>query len=123
MKRLIIVTRKEKLDDIKNLFRDKYFCGMTVSDVVGIGNQSDYMDDEGVRLDKKGNIDVHLISKVRIETVVMDDQVEPLIEDVCETAYTGRYGDGKIFVEDVIDAVRIRTRERGEDALSTAYRH
>lgn len=121
MKRLIIVTRKEKLDDIKKIIQEKYACGMTVTQVEGVGNQADFKDSEGVRLGKNNQLDVILMPKVRIEAVVMDEQTEPLIEDICRAARTGRYGDGKIFVENVIDAIRIRTGERGEDALNTTY--
>ena len=121
MKRLIIVTRKEKLDDIKKIIQVKYACGMTVTQVEGVGNQADFQDSEGVRLGKNNQLDIILMPKVRIEAVVMDNQTEPLIEAICQAARTGRYGDGKIFVEDVIDAIRIRTGERGEDALNTTY--
>ncbi|MCR5370512.1 MAG: P-II family nitrogen regulator [Clostridium sp.] len=121
MKRLIIVTRKEKLDAIKKIMQEKYACGMTVTQVEGVGNQADFKDSEGVRLGRNNQLDIILMPKVRIEAVVMDDQTEPLIRDICETARTGRYGDGKIFVENVIDAIRIRTGERGEDALNTTY--
>ncbi len=123
MKRLIIVTRKEKLDAIKKLIQEKYACGMTVTQVEGVGNQADFKDSEGVRLGKNNQLDIILMPKVRIEAVVKDDQAESLIEDVCAVARTGRFGDGKIFVEDVIDAIRIRTGERGEDALNTTYRN
>ncbi len=109
MKRLIIVTRKEKLDAIKKIMQEKYACGMTVTQVEGVGNQADFKDSEGVRLGRNNQLDIILMPKVRIEAVVMDDQTEPLIRDICETARTGRYGDGKIFVENVIDAIRIRT--------------
>ncbi len=123
MKRLIIVTRKEKLDAIKKLIQEKYACGMTVTQVEGVGNQADFKDSEGVRLGKNNQLDIILMPKVRIEAVVKDDQAESLIEDVCAVARTGRFGDGKIFVENVIDAIRIRTGERGEDALNTTYRN
>ena len=123
MKRLIIVTRKEKLDAIKKLIQEKYACGMTVTQVEGVGNQADFKDSEGVRLGKDNQLNIILMPKVRIEAVVKDDQAESLIEDVRAAARTGRFGDGKIFVEDVIDAIRIRTGERGEDALNTTYRN
>ena len=55
--------------------------------------------------------------KVRIDAVVRDEDAEPLIDAICDVAATGKFGDGKIFVYDVVDAVRIRTRERGEAAL------
>ena len=121
MKRLIIVTRKEKLDAIKKILQEKYFCGMTVNEVEGVGNQADFKDSEGVRLGKDNQLDIILMPKIRIESVVMDDQAEPIIEDILKATRTGRYGDGKIFVENVIDAIRIRTGERGEDALNTTY--
>ena len=159
MKRLIIVTRKEKLDAIKKLIQEKYACGMTVTQVEGVGNQADFKDSEGVRLGKDNQLNIILMPKVRIEAVVKDDQAESLIEDVCAAARTGRFGDGekaparilailvdddsveqvvetvlacartgkvgdgKIFIHDVLDAIRIRTGERGEDALNTTYRN
>ena len=71
MKRLIIVTRKEKLDAIKKIMQEKYSCGMTVTQVEGIGNQADFKDTEGVRLGRNNQLDIILMPKVRIEAVVM----------------------------------------------------
>lgn len=117
MKGLIIFTRKEKLDAVKQVLHDRTPGGMAVSDVLGCGRQKADPNITGIPLVPGIEVEIGLMHKVRIDAVVRDEDAEPLIDAICDVAATGKFGDGKIFVYDVVDAVRIRTRERGEAAL------
>ncbi len=88
-------------------------------DVQGCGTFAASMDSEGLVFSADMKRDVHLTSKIRFDVVVEDDVVEELIDKVCDAAYTGNFGDGKIFVCPVETALRIRTRERDSEALSS----
>ncbi|WP_088336524.1 P-II family nitrogen regulator [Methanopyrus sp. KOL6] len=113
MKMIQAVIRPEKLDEVKEALDEAGYPGMTVIDVKGRGRQRGIVHryrDEEYRID--------LLDKVMIEIVVDDEDVEKVIDIICEHARTGRPGDGKIFVIPIEDAVRVRTGERGEDALS-----
>jgi nitrogen regulatory protein P-II 1 len=112
MKRIEAYIRPEMLDDIKDVIISMSLNGVTISEVLGCGSQKGWK--EYVR---GSEVDINFLPKIRIETVVMDDQVETVIDKICETAQTGDVGDGKIFVTEVLDAVRIRTKERGEAAI------
>ncbi|MBP3311246.1 MAG: P-II family nitrogen regulator [Butyricicoccus sp.] len=117
MKGLMILIRKEKLDAVKAVLQKRNASGMTVTKVLGCGRQKLNSDAEGVQFMPGMEMQRGLLSKLRIDVIVKDEDVEPLIDAICEAAYTGKYGDGKIFIYDVIDAVRIRTKERGPSAV------
>lgn len=117
MKGLIIVIRNEKLDAVKNILQNYNSGGMTVSNVVGCGRQKGYADLEGVVFHPDKKVSTYLLSKIQINVIVKDSDVNDLINQICDVAQTGKCGDGKIFVYDVLDAVRIRTNEHGEDAI------
>lgn len=117
MKGLMIMIRKEKLDAVKAVLQKRNASGMTVSKVLGCGRQKTTPDIEGLQFVPGMEMQRGLLSKLRIDIIVKDEDVEPLIDDICEAAYTGKCGDGKIFIYDVIDAVRIRTKERGPSAV------
>lgn len=112
MKKLTAVVRQEKLEVLKQALFDKGIRGMTISQVQGCGNQHGWK--EYVR-----GIEVLLntIPKVEFEIVVDDEQVNDLVQVVCDAARTGEVGDGKIFVTPVEDVIRIRTGEHGPAAL------
>ncbi len=116
MKQLSIIVRKEKLVDVKNVLFEYNSGGMTVYDVMGCGHYRE-LDSEGVSYVPKSDPHINLTSKVRIDTVVNDDKVEMLMDKICDVASTGKCGDGKIFVTNVEDAIRIRNRERGTEAI------
>jgi nitrogen regulatory protein P-II 1 len=106
------VIRREKLDDIKNALEKAGFVGMTVYEVKGRGRQ------KGYRLNFRGRqFDVDLLPKLKIELIVEDIDVEKVIEVIRKSAFTGEIGDGKIFVYPVVDVIRIRTGERGKNAI------
>ena len=113
MKKVEAIIRPYKLDDVKDGLDAIGAGGMTISEVRGFGTgrgkAAIYPGAEYV---------IDFIPKVKIEIVVDDDAVEAIVEVISEAARTGESGDGKIFVLPVHDAVRIRTSERGPDAIS-----
>jgi nitrogen regulatory protein P-II 1 len=112
MKKIEAYIRPEKLTDIKETLNRLNINGLTVSEVMGAGNQKGWM--EYVR---GTAVEYNFLPKVKLEIVVPDEQADELVDTLCREAYTGEVGDGKIFIYDVLDAVRIRTRERGTDAV------
>ena len=108
MKKLEIIIRPERLDDLKTILNSCNAHGLMITNIMGYGSQKGHKQAyNGV--DFGGN----LLPKVKVETIVDDDTAEKIIDLVIEEINTGLYGDGKIFVYDVCDAVRIRTGERG----------
>jgi len=106
MKMVVAVIRPEKLESVKKALEAKGFVAMTVTEVKGRGEQ------KGITLQFRGRtMDVDLLSKVKIEIVVRDEDVDAVIDTIVKSARTGRYGDGKIFVLPVERSVRIRTGE------------
>lgn len=117
MKELVMIIRPEKLEDIKKIL-DKVHCGgMTISTVMGCGTQKGIADETVVNEIKGFKTTINLLPKVRIEVVVHEKKVEPIIASVREICATDHVGDGKIFIRNIEDAVRIRTGERGLKAL------
>ncbi|MGK4209605.1 P-II family nitrogen regulator [Bacillus velezensis] len=112
MKKIEAFIRPEKLEDIKEIMEEQKLNGLSISQVMGCGNQKGWT--EYVR---GAEIDYNFLTKIKIEMVVADDQAETVISAITKKAYTGEFGDGKIFISDIQDAVRIRTGERGEDAI------
>src|SRR5438067_13910473 len=112
MKRFEAIIKPFKLDDVKDRLREIGVQGMTVSEVKGFGRTG------GKKEVYRGSAYVvDFVPKVKIEIIVKDDMVHQVIETITNAAKTGRIGDGKIFVVPVDEVVRIRTGERGEDAL------
>lgn len=112
MKKLEIIIKPEKLEDLKLILDANQVTGVMITNIMGYGNQ------KGYRQTYRGAAyQVNLLPKVKVETVVETALADVLIEKVVEEVKTGNYGDGKIFVYDVEDAVRIRTGERGKEAL------
>lgn len=113
MKKIECVIRPLKIDEVKAALESIGIVGMTVADVRGYGKQ------RGRTEKYRGNTYVvNLLPKVKIEIVVPDDRAEEVVKIALEAAQTGEVGDGKIFVSHVEQAVRIRTGERGDSALS-----
>lgn len=116
MKELVMIIRPEKLETVKSIL-DEYHCGgMTISSVMGCGTQKGSLE-EVVNEIKGLKTTINLLPKIRIEAVVADEQVEEIITQIREKVTTGHVGDGKIFIRNIEDAVRIRTGERGNKAL------
>lgn len=104
--------RPSKLDDVRNALNDAGVHGMSVTEIRGCGRQ------KGLTERYRGSeYTINLLHKVRVEVVVEDSRVEAVVAAIIEAAQTGEVGDGKIFLSPVSDAIRIRTGERGPDAL------
>lgn len=116
MKELVIIIRPENLEILKGILDDVHGGGMTVSSVMGCGTQKGSTG-EGVNEIRGFKVNINLLPKIRANIVVRDEDVEPIISAVREKMADGRVGDGKIFIKDVADAVRVRTGERGDVAL------
>ena len=112
MTKIEIITRSNKLDELMEALNDIGVLGMTVSQVFGCGLQKGH---EEVYRGKK--YDVNLVPKIKLETVVCEIPVETVLNVAEKALRTGNYGDGKIFVTELTDAVRIRTGQRGPEAI------
>lgn len=107
-----IITRSSKLDDLMRALNEIGVLGMTVSQVFGCGLQRGHQE---VYRGKK--YDVNLVPKIKVETIVCEIPVDKVLETAQKVLRTGHYGDGKIFVTELTDAVRIRTGQHGPDAI------
>ena len=112
MKKIEAIIKPFKLDDVKDALHDAGVSGLTVSEVKGFGRQKGHTE-----LYRGAEYVVDFIPKVKIEVVVEDDQADRVVEAIEAAARTGRIGDGKIFVMAIEQAVRIRTGDRGDDAI------
>jgi len=112
VKRIVAIIRPFKLDEVKEKLGTIGVQGITVSEVKGFGRQKGHTE-----LYRGAEYVVDFLPKVKLEIVIPDDLLEKTLEVIATTAHTGKIGDGKIFVIPVEEAVRIRTGERGKDAL------
>lgn len=112
MKKIEVIIKPFKLDDVKEALTDMGIQGMTVSEVKGYGRQKGHKE-----VYRGAEYAVDFVPKLKIEIAVNDDMAEQVIETVQKSAYTGKIGDGKIFVFSMEETVRIRTGERGRNAL------
>ena len=112
MKRIMAIVRPEMLEPLKEALFAANVSGMTIAQVMGCGNQHGWTE-----YYRGTEVLVNMRPKMKFELVVEDEAVEGLIELICDTASTGEVGDGKVFVSPVEEVVRIRTRERGVDAV------
>lgn len=117
MKELSMIIRPEKLEEMKKILDEINCGGMTISTVMGCGSQKGVIVEAGVKEIKGLKTTINLLPKIRIEVVVEDKEVEPLIMKVRDVCATGHVGDGKIFVKNIEEAIRIRTGERGSKAI------
>lgn len=114
MKKIEIITRPENLDEIKKILAKNEYSGMTVTAVMGCGRQHA---EDGEDKFEKMNLEMNLLPKVHVMTVVWDEDLEEILCELQEKLTTGQVGDGKIFVSTVDDVIRIRNGERGEATL------
>ncbi|CAN5322618.1 P-II family nitrogen regulator [soil metagenome] len=112
MKLVIAIIKPFKLDEVRTALAAAGAEGMTVSEVQGHGRQKGHTE-----IYRGAEYAVTFVPKMKIECVVSDDIVDAVIDAICTTAGSGKIGDGKIFVLDVAQAIRIRTRETGASAL------
>jgi len=112
MKKLEIIIKPEKLEDLKGVLDTEEVNGLNIVNSMGYGNQ------KGIIKNYRGaEYSVNLLPKIKVETVVADEVAPKLIDKIVDEINTGHFGDGKIFVYDVEDAIRIRTGEHGTKAL------
>ncbi len=112
MKLIVAYIQPYKLNDVKEALVSEGIAKMSITNSLGCGAQQGYHESyRGVKFD------VNLLKKTRIEVAVSEPFVEKTIDAIVNSARTGNIGDGKIFVTDLIDCVRIRTGERGNDAI------
>jgi nitrogen regulatory protein PII len=112
VKLVTAIVKPFKLDDVKEALKTLGVQGMTVTEVQGFGRQRGHTE-----VYRGAEYEVDFVPKIRIETLVSDAQVDDTVEAIRRTARTDKIGDGKIWVVDIAEAVRIRTGERGNDAL------
>jgi nitrogen regulatory protein P-II 1 len=112
MQKVEAVIQPHKLDRVRDVLSKAWVQGLTVSEVRGYGRQKGHAE-----MYRGAEYRIDFLPKIKLEVVVPDGLVPKIVDMIRVTAYTGRIGDGKIFVLPVEEAVRIRTRERGEDAL------
>jgi nitrogen regulatory protein PII len=112
MKKIEAIIKPFKLDEVKESLSSIGIQGITVSEVKGFGRQKGHTE-----LYRGAEYVVDFLPKVKLEIIVKDDAVASVVEAISKAAKTGRIGDGKIFVVPIEDVVRIRTGERGPDAI------
>ncbi|NCQ18974.1 MAG: transcriptional regulator [Ignavibacteria bacterium CG_4_8_14_3_um_filter_37_9] len=112
MKKVEAIIRPFKLDDVKEALLEEGIKGLTISEVRGYGRQKGHKETY-----RGSEYRIEFVPKIKIEIVVPDKNLEKVIEAIIRTAKTGQVGDGKIFISDISDVIRIRTEESGEEAL------
>jgi nitrogen regulatory protein P-II 1 len=112
MKKIEAIIRVEKLEEVKNALEKKGFIGLTVTEVKGRGAQ------KGIMLEwRAGEYRVEFLPKLKLEVVVDDASLDTALDIIVEAARTGKIGDGKIFVSNIDEVVRVRTGEKGKQAV------
>ena len=112
MKRIEAIIRPSKLEYIKEALKNKNINGITINQVMGCGNQLGWSE-----FYRGNEVIVNILPKIEIKIVVEDDKVEEIISLITDITRTGEVGDGKIFVINIEDCIRIRTGERGNSAI------
>jgi nitrogen regulatory protein P-II 1 len=112
MKKIEAIIRHFKLEDVKNALTETGVAGMTITEVRGFGRQKGHTETY-----RGTEYAVDFVPKVKLEVAVGDDKVQRVVDTILRTAQTGQIGDGKIFVSDLRDTIRIRTGETGAEAL------
>ena len=112
MKKIEAIIRHFKLEDVKNALSEQGIAGMTVTEVRGFGRQKGHTETY-----RGTEYSVDFVPNVKLEVVIDDDRAQPVIDSIIKTSQTGQIGDGKIFVSELTDTIRIRTGETGGEAL------
>jgi nitrogen regulatory protein P-II 1 len=112
MKKIEAIIKPFKLDEVKDALNELGIQGMTVTEVKGFGRQKGH-----VELYRGAEYEISFIPKVKIELVIADSMVEKVLATIQSKAKTGKIGDGKIFISNVEEIIRIRTGEKGETAI------
>ena len=112
MKKVEAIIRAERLQDVQDALDELGVSGLTVSEVMGCGRQKGYTEQY-----RGSRVNISLLPKLKVESVVPDEVVDKVVDAIVGAAYTGEIGDGRLFVYDVEQAVRIRTGERGQETV------
>ena len=112
MKLITAIIKPFKLEDVRTALTDIGLAGMTITEVKGFGRQKGHTE-----LYRGAEYGIDFVPKLKLELVVSDDVVDQAVEAICNSANSGKIGDGKIFVSDMEQAIRIRTGETGNDAV------
>ena len=112
MKKIIAIVKPFKLEEVIEALSEKGIVGITIKEVQGTGRQNGHSE-----LYRGAEYAIEFNSKIQIEAVVQDEDADVIIALIKESAYTGKTGDGKIYIETVLETVRIRTGETGDEAL------
>ena len=113
MKKIEALIRPSKLEDVKKALEEAGVKGMTVTNAMGSGRQRGYVDAPPGNAERP----VKLTPKIKIEIAASDFTAQKILDTIEKAAFTGKIGDGKIFILELLEATRIRTGERGEEAL------
>jgi len=112
MKKIEAIIKPFKLDDVKEALNEVGIQGMTISEVKGYGRQKGHKE-----IYRGAEYVVDFIPKIKIEVVLADEMVSQTVEKIQQAAHTGKVGDGKIFISSIEEAIRVRTGEKGKDAI------
>ncbi|MFZ0427256.1 MAG: P-II family nitrogen regulator [Acidobacteriota bacterium] len=112
MKKIECIVRPHLLEPVKKALQDIGIMGMTVIEVKGFGRQKGHKE-----IYRGVEYQVEFVPKMKVEVVIEDDRLQEILQTIVNTARTGKFGDGKIFVSDIADVIRIRTGEHGSEAL------
>jgi nitrogen regulatory protein PII len=112
MKKIEAIIKPFKLEEVKDALGEVGIEGMTVTEVKGFGRQKGHTE-----IYRGSEYTVDFLPKIKLELVITDEKVEEAVSAIVKAARTGKIGDGKIFVSDVVEAVRIRTEEKGAAAV------
>ena len=112
MKIVTAIVKPFKLDDVKSALTQAGVAGMTISDVRGFGRQGGHTETY-----RGAEYQIDFVPKVKVEVVVDDDRSDVVVDAIVKAAVTGKIGDGKVWVQNVDDLIRIRTGEQGHDAI------
>jgi len=112
MKKIEVIIRPFKLDEVKEALVEEGIRGLTISEVRGYGRQKGHTETY-----RGSEYKIEFIPKIKLEIVLDDNQVDSVVDAILRTAKTGQVGDGKIFISDIQEVIRIRTEESGREAL------
>jgi nitrogen regulatory protein PII len=112
MKKVEGIIRHERLQAVQDALDELGVSGLNVTEVMGCGRQKGYTEQY-----RGSRANISLLPKLKVESVVPDEVVDKVVDSIVAAAYTGETGDGRVFVYDVVQSVRIRTGERGEESV------
>jgi nitrogen regulatory protein P-II 1 len=112
MKKVEAIIRHFKLEDVKNALTERGIAGMTITEVRGFGRQKGHTE-----MYRGTEYEVDFVPKIKVEIVIPDAKLQTVLDTIVRSAQTGQVGDGKMFVTDLSEAIRIRTGESGESAI------